>query len=78
MSVLPYSIMIGAIVLSLAAGLYGTFSDRPSWWIIPAIIIPLVAIYAVVDRRLKRSEEKSEGSESEAVHTAEGGASGAR
>lgn len=75
MSVLPYSIMIGAVVLSLAAGLYGAFSDRPSWWIIPAIIIPLVAIYAVVDRRLKKNEDDSE---SEAVHTAEGGASGAR
>ncbi len=70
MSVLPYSIMIGAIVVSLATGIIG----QGKFWIVPAIIIPIIAVYAVVDRRLKQKEDSQE---DEAVHTAEGGRSGA-
>ena len=70
MSILPYSIMIGAVVVSLATGVIG----GGKFWIVPAVIIPIIAVYAVVDRRLKQREDSQE---DEAVHTAKGGASGA-
>ncbi len=75
MSVLPYSIMIGAVVVSLATGIFGGLvNGNQKFWIVPAIIIPIIAVYAVVDRRLKQKEDSAE---DEAVHTAKGGTSGA-
>jgi hypothetical protein len=73
MSVLPYSIMIGAVVLSLVAGIAG----GGKYWLVPAIIIPIIAVYALFDRRLKQREEQTNDGEADAVHSAEGGASGA-
>ncbi|HEX8103795.1 MAG TPA: hypothetical protein VF533_14360 [Solirubrobacteraceae bacterium] len=70
MSTLPYTIMIGAVVVSLLTGIIG----EGKFWIVPAVILPLIAIYAVVDRRLKQKEDSQE---DEAVHSAKGGASGA-
>jgi len=71
MSVLPYSIMIGAVVVALATGIFG----GGKFWVVPAVIVPIVVVYFFVDRRLKARESKSE---EELVHSAEGGASGAR
>ncbi len=71
MSVLPYSIMIGAVVLSLATGIFG----GGNYWVVPLVIIPIIVVYFFVDRRLKAKESESE---EELVHSAEGGASGAR
>ena len=73
MSVLPYSIMIGAVVLALAAGIFG----GGTYWVVPAIIWPIIAVYFLVDRRLKAKED-GEGSDDDLVNSAEGGASGAR
>ncbi len=70
MSELPNSIMIGAILLSVATGIIG----GGRFWIVPAVILPIILVYAVVDRRLKQKEDSAE---DEAVHSAEGGASGA-
>ncbi len=53
---LPYFVMIGAVVLAVGAGIVG----GGSYWIIPAIMLPLVAIYFVFDRRLKAREGPGE------------------
>ena len=71
MSVLPYSVMAGAVVLSLVTAIVG----GGAYWIVPAVIIPIIAVYFVVDRRLKANESDEE---TELVHSSEGGASGAR
>lgn len=69
MSALPYSIMGGSILAALLAGIIG----GGNYWIVPAIILPIIAVYAVVDRRLKQREDESDA----AVHDPQGGASGA-
>ncbi len=56
MKVLPYFVMGGAVLIALAAAVFG----GGEYWIIPALIIPIVAIYAVVDRRLKARETPGE------------------
>ncbi len=53
---LPYGVMIGAVVLALASAIIG----GGSYWIIPAIMIPLVLIYFLFDRRLKAQEGPGE------------------
>ncbi len=56
MKVLPYSVMSGSVLIALAAAIFG----GGEYWIIPAIIIPIVVIYALVDRRLKARETHGE------------------
>ena len=75
MSVLPYTIMIGAILLSVITGIVGALGGNQAFLIVPAVIIPIIVVYFFVDRRLKAKESQSE---EELVHSAEGGASGAR
>ncbi len=70
MSVLPYSIMIGAVVLALVTALVG----GGKYWIVPAIIWPIIAVYFLFDRRLKSREDDEE---DELVHSSSGGPSGA-
>ncbi len=53
---LPYGVMIGAVVLALATAIFG----GGTYWIIPAIMIPLVLIYFLFDRRLKAQEGPGE------------------
>ena len=53
---LPYFVMGGAVVLALGAAIVG----GGAYWIIPAIMLPLVAIYFVFDRRLKAREGREE------------------
>ncbi len=56
MKVLPYFVMGGSVLIALAAGIFG----GGEYWIIPAIIVPIVLIYAIVDRRLKARETPGE------------------
>ncbi len=56
MKVLPYFVMGGSVLIALAAAIAG----GGEYWIIPALIIPIVVIYAVVDRRLKSRETPGE------------------
>ncbi len=53
---LPYGVMIGAVVLALATAIFG----GGAYWIIPAIMIPLVLVYFFFDRRLKAQEGPGE------------------
>jgi hypothetical protein len=53
---LPYMVMAGALLISLAAAIIG----GGIYWIIPAIMWPLVGIYAIFDRRLRKSEGRGE------------------
>ncbi|MDP9384769.1 MAG: hypothetical protein M3P50_05995 [Actinomycetota bacterium] len=71
MSVLPYSVMIGAVVLALVTALIG----GGKYWIVPAVIWPIIAVYFLFDRRLKARESSEE---DELVHSSSGGASGAK
>lgn len=71
MSVLPYSVMAGAVLLSLVTAIVG----GGVYWVIPAVIIPIIVVYFLFDRRLKANEDSQE---DELVHSADGGASGAR
>ena len=71
MSVLPYSIMIGAVVLALVTALVG----GGKYWIVPAVILPIIAVYFLFDRRLKARESDEE---EELVHSSSGGPSGAQ
>ncbi|CAA9522660.1 MAG: hypothetical protein AVDCRST_MAG30-3140 [uncultured Solirubrobacteraceae bacterium] len=71
MSVLPYTIMIGAVLLALITAIVG----GGVYWIVPAIIWPIIFVYFLFDRRLKARENDEE---DELVHSAEGGASGAQ
>ena len=56
MKVLPYFVMAGAVLVSLAVAIIG----GGAFWIIPAIIVPVVIGYAVLDRRLKAREGRGE------------------
>ena len=48
--------MAGALLVSLAAGIVG----GGQYWIVPAAIWPIILVYAVFDRRLKRREGEGE------------------
>jgi uncharacterized membrane protein YoaK (UPF0700 family) len=56
MKVLPYFVMGGAVLVALATAIFG----GGEYWIIPALIIPIVLIYGIVDRRLKMRETPGE------------------
>ena len=45
--------MISAVVLALATGIFG----GGSYWVVPAIILPIIAVYFLVDRRLKERQD---------------------
>lgn len=53
---LPYFVMGGASLLALVTAIIG----GGSYWIIPVIMLPLVAIYFLFDRRLKARESPEE------------------
>jgi uncharacterized membrane protein YoaK (UPF0700 family) len=71
MSVLPYTVMAGAVLLSLITAIIG----GGVYWIVPALIIPIIAVYFLFDRRLKAREDDEETAR---MHSSKGGASGAR
>jgi hypothetical protein len=56
MKVLPYWVIAAVAVASLLMAVI----NGGDYWIIPAIVVPLALIYAVVDRRLKRKEGPGE------------------
>ncbi len=56
MKTLPYFVMAGSVLVALATAIFG----GGEYWIIPAIIIPIVVAYGVVDRRLKAREGHGE------------------
>ena len=56
MKILPYFVMAGAVLVALGAAVVG----GGEYWIIPVLIVPIVAIYAVVDRRMKAREGRGE------------------
>jgi uncharacterized membrane protein YoaK (UPF0700 family) len=53
---LPYFIMAGALIVSLAAALIG----GGNYWFVPAAIWPVILVYFVFDRRLKQRESGGE------------------
>ena len=53
---LPYFIMAGALLVSLAAGVVG----GGRYWLVPAAIWPIIVIYFLFDRRLKQRETGGE------------------
>ena len=56
MKLMPYSVMAGAILVALAVAIFG----GGEFWIVPAIIVPVVIVYAVFDRRMKARESRGE------------------
>ena len=48
--------MGGSVVLAFAAALIG----GSRYWIVPAIIVPMIAVYFVFDRFLKQRESPEE------------------
>jgi hypothetical protein len=53
---LPYFIMAGALLVSLGAGIAG----GGQYWIVPAVIWPIILVYFLFDRRLKQREGPGE------------------
>jgi len=53
---MPYFVMAGLLIASLAFGLVG----GGALWLVPAIVWPLVVAYAVWDRRARRREGPDE------------------
>ena len=53
---LPYLVMAGLVIASLIFAIVG----GGAFWIVPAIVIVVVAIYAVYDRRARRREGRGE------------------
>ena len=68
---MPYFLMAGLLIATLAFGIVG----GGAFWLVPAIIWPIIFVYFLFDRRLKANEDDEE---DELVHSAEGGASGAQ
>ncbi len=56
MKILPYFVMAGAVVVALALAIF----NGGAFWILPALIIVIVAGYAVFDRRMKARESHGE------------------
>jgi hypothetical protein len=53
---LPYFIMAGALLVSLATGIVG----GGKYWFVPAAIWPIIIVYFLFDRRLKQRESGGE------------------
>ena len=56
MKLMPYAVMAGLVVVSVAVAIGG----GGAYWVLPAILVPAVAVYAIVDRRLKARETRGE------------------
>jgi len=56
MKLLPYFVMAALVVVALAVAVFG----GGAFWILPAVAIPTVAVYAVFDRRQKARESRGE------------------
>lgn len=56
MQILIYGFLGGAVVVALVVAIIlgGWF------WLMPGVIVPIVAVYAVFDRRLKRRQGRGE------------------
>jgi len=56
MKLMPYAVMAGVAIVAVVVAIVGG-----GWyWVLPAILVPAVAVYAVVDRRLKAREGHGE------------------
>ena len=56
MKIMPYTVMAGVVLAALVVAIFGG-----GWyWVLPAIIVPAVVVYAIVDRRLKARESRGE------------------
>ncbi len=53
---MPYFLMAGLLIATLAFGIVG----GGAFWLVPAIIWPIVIIYAIWDRRAKQREGRGE------------------
>ena len=53
---MPYFVMAGLVIASIAFAIVG----GGAFWIVPAVVIVVVAIYAAYDRRAKRREGRGE------------------
>ncbi len=53
---MPYFVMAGLVIASLIFAIVG----GGAFWIVPVVVIVVVAIYAVWDRRAKQREGRGE------------------
>ncbi len=56
MKMMPYTVMAGLVVAAIVFAIVG----GGSYWWLPALILPAVLVYAIVDRRLKARETRGE------------------
>jgi fatty acid desaturase len=56
MKMMPYTVMAGLVIAAIAFAIFG----GGSYWVLPAIMVPAVLVYALVDRRLKARETRGE------------------
>ncbi len=53
---MPYTVMAGLVIAAIAFAIFG----GGQYWVLPALIVPAVVVYAIVDRRLKAKETRGE------------------